>query len=390
MRLMLGWGLVFTSLFFLGCTSITDLKADISERIFGRDELHPPAELVEFKATATPRILWSSKVGEAEKFDFVPAVDGEYVYAASVRGELLKLQAGSGSVEWRVSSDERFSAGVGSGAGLVLIGTATGYVLAYDQQGKLRWKSKVSSEVRSVPRVDGEIVVVRAGDGRIFGLSAADGVRVWVYERSTPALTLRSSAGVTIDHGVVYAGFAGGKLVAINADDGKTLWETTVAQPRGTTEIERIADITSLPVVDGQVVFAAAFQGKVAAVESTTGRLGWSRDISSYTGINAETGRLYVTHAEDAVYSLDYSTGKTFWRQGDLRYRQLSAPLPMGELIALGDLQGYVHFLQREDGAFAARLKTDNSAIMPQMVKVEAGVLLVQTRGGSLYAISLN
>jgi len=141
--------------------------------------------------------------------------------------------------------------------------------------------------------------------------------------------------------------------------------------------------------VDGPAVFAVAYQGKVAGIDRASGRIGWSRDISSYTGINIESGRLYLSHAQGAVYSLDANSGKTFWRQGDLRYRQITAPLPMGELVAVGDLQGHVHFMQREDGAFAARVKTDDSAIMPQMTAFGSGNLLAQTRGGGLYAIAL-
>ncbi len=381
-------GILLVSLLMAGCASLTDLKRDVSERMFGRDELNPPAELVEFTPTATPKILWSHRLGAAANFDFSPAVDNGYVYAASANGELIKVNAASGKEEWRIRSDERYSAGVGTGFNLVLAGTATGHVLAYDQQSRLLWKSKVSSEVLSVPRVHDDVVVVRAGDGRIFGLNVIDGSRKWVFERSTPALTLRSSAGIVIADGVVYAGYAGGKLVAVRATDGTSLWEATVAQPKGTTEIERIADITSLPIVDGPAVFAVAYQGKVAAIDRASGRVGWSRDISSYTGINGEASRLYLTHAQGAVYSLEYASGKTFWRQGDLRYRQLSAPLPMGDLIAVGDVQGYLHFLQREDGAFAARIKTDDSAIMPQMTELDSGVLLAQTRNGGLFAVS--
>ncbi|CAG0964116.1 Outer membrane protein assembly factor BamB [Methylophilaceae bacterium] len=391
MRLQSLPGLAFAlaCVFLAGCSSISDLKTDISERMFGRDELNPPAPLVEFKPTAEPRVLWSARVGAADNFDFSPATDGNSVYAAGATGELLKLNSMTGKVEWQVDAGEKFSAGVGLGANLVLVGTPSGYVLAYDQQGKLLWKSRVSSEILSPPQVHGDVVVVRAGDSRIFGLNAVDGSRKWVFERSTPPLSLRSSAGVVIDGGVVYAGFAGGKLIAVRADDGNTLWETSVAQPKGTTEIERIADITSLPLVDGAIVFAVAYQGKVAAVDRASGKVGWSRDISSYTGLNGAAGRLYLSHAQGAVYSLEYASGKTFWRQGDLRYRQLTAPLPLGEVVAVGDLQGYVHFLQREDGAFAARLKTDDSPVMPQMVELPSGVMLAQTRNGGVYAISL-
>ena len=194
---------------------------------------------------------------------------------------------------------------------------------------------------------------------------------------------------MVIDGGAAYAGFAGGKLISLRVEDGKVVWEATIAQPKGTTEIERIADITSLPVVDGSLVYAVAYQGKIAAVDRATGRAAWNRDISSYTGINSEDARVYVSHAGGAVYALEYSSGKTFWRQGGLINRRLSAPLPMGDIVAVGDVQGYVHFLGREDGAFAARIKTDDSPVMAQMTELGTNGLLAQTRNGGLYAISL-
>ncbi|MFM1978615.1 MAG: outer membrane protein assembly factor BamB, partial [Pseudomonadota bacterium] len=167
------------------------------------------------------------------------------------------------------------------------------------------------------------------------------------------------------------------------------LWEVSVAQPKGTTEIERIADITSLPVVDGSLVYAVAYQGKVAAVDRATGRIAWSRDISSYTGLNAEDARVFVSHAASSVYALDFSTGKTYWRQGDLRQRRITAPLPMGNVIAIGDVEGYVHLLNREDGVFVGRLQIEEAPIMPQMVALGSSTIIAQTRKGGIYAISL-
>jgi outer membrane protein assembly factor BamB len=372
-----------------GCTQLTDLKTDMSERFFGREPANPPSPLSEFKARAQSKVMWSSKVGTAEDFDFTPAVYEGHVYAAGFEGEIFKLDAVNGRQVWRADAGENLSGGVGVGPNLVLVGTPTGYVIAYDQAGKLLWKSKVSSEVLSMPQVSGDLVVVRAGDSRIFGLSAVDGSRKWVYERATPALSLRSSAGVVIDGGAVYAGFAGGKLIALRLNDGKILWEASVAQPKGVTEIERIADITSLPVVDGPLVYAVAFQGKIAAVDRASGRVLWSRDISSYTGLGAEEGRVFLSHAEGAVYALDYQSGKTFWKQDDMLYRHLTAPLPMGGTLALGDVEGYVHFLDREDGSFYARVRTSDSPIMARMTALGTNGLLAQTRDGGLYAISI-
>ena len=151
----------------------------------------------------------------------------------------------------------------------------------------------------------------------------------------------------------------------------------------------KIADVTSLPVVDGRMVYAVAFQGRVAGVDRVSGRVLWNRDISSYTGMGAEDGRVFVTQSSGAVYALDYNGGKSYWRQGGLLNRQLSAPLPMGSYIAVGDLEGYLHFLSREDGAFAARIQTEGSAIMAQLLDLGNSTVLAQTRGGGLYAIAV-
>lgn len=388
--LRLGSILVLCTIATSGCSTLTDLKTDVSERLFGRDNPNPPSELVEIeRPVIQPKVIWSARVGTAESYDFTPATQNGAVYAANAEGEITRLDAANGKALWRVKAAEKLSGGVGVGENLVLVGTVKGNVLAYDQNGAFLWQSHVSSEVLSVPRFANGLVIVRAGDNRIFGLNAADGKRKWVYERVTPALSLRSSAGIVVDSGAVYAGYAGGKLVAIRAEDGRVIWETSITQPKGTTEIERIADITSLPVVDGTLVYAVAYQGKIAAIDRATGRVVWNRDISSYSGMSAEDGRVYVAHSASAIYSLDYNTGRTYWRQGGLRNRNLTAPLPMGDTIVVGDLQGYLHFMSREDGSFSARLKTEDGAMMPQMLALGTTGFIAQNRNGGIFAISL-
>jgi outer membrane protein assembly factor BamB len=382
--------LLLSSLLLLAsCSTISDLKTDISERVFGREAAEPPEPLAEIKQTASVKVLWQAKLGSTEIYDFTPAVDAGYAYVASAEGELSKLDVINGSQAWRVNVGEKLTGGVGVGGSLVIVGTQKGSIYAYDISGKLQWKSRLSSEVLSAPKYFDGLVIVRTGDSRIYGINANDGSRKWVYDRTGPALTLRSSAGVVVDGGAVYAGFAGGKLVSVRADNGKIMWEASVAQPKGVTEIERIADITSLPFVDGPLVYAVAYQGRIAAVDRTSGRVVWNRDISSLSGLTAEDARIYVSHAIGSVYALDYTTGKTFWRQAGLKNRQLTGPLAMGSLIAVGDVEGYVHFLSREDGAFSARVKTGDSQILPQMSLINSNTLLAQSRDGGIYALQI-
>jgi outer membrane protein assembly factor BamB len=363
---------------------------NMADRIFGREPANPPAELKAITPTRTDQLAWSTQLGKTSRYDYTPILEAGAIYAANAEGELAKFDVETGRQEWRIKAEEVISGGVGAGGGLVLVGTNRGNVIAYDVNGKQVWKSQLSSEVLSAPRYSDGMVIVRSGDNHIYGLDAVDGSRKWVYERKVPALSLRSSAGIVVDGGAIYSGFSGGKMVAIRADNGRLLWEATVATPKGVNEIERIADITSLPVVEGPIVFAVAYQGRIAAVDRVNGKVYWNRQISSYNGIDYENEKIYVSHTLGSLYSLNYETGRTFWRQGDLLNRRLTTPLAMNDVIVVGDLEGYLHFINTEDGKFAARIKVDDEPVMSLAAGQTSSQVIAATRGGGIYVVNVD
>lgn len=347
-----------------------------------------PTQLVEFTESAKFEIRWHNTLGDAGNNALQPAVMFDAIYAANAKGEVFRIERSSGKQVWRVDSGFPITGGVGAGEGLLLVGSLKGDLAAFEEEGKLRWKVKVSSEVLSAPQVINGMVIVRTGDGRITGLSAVDGSRQWLYERATPALIIRSHAGVSVEGGTVYAGFAGGKLAALNPANGATVWEATVSQPHGNTELERISDITSLPVVDKEQACAVSFQGRVACFSIAQGNLLWSRDLSSDKGLTIENKYLYVTDASGGVSALDKSSGSSLWKSDLLLMRQTSAPIVFGNHVIVGDYKGYLHALSSEDGSMAARIKTDGSGIVAAPVRLDDG-LLVQTREGGLYSFTI-
>lgn len=376
-----------SALLLVGCSALTELRLDVADKIFGREPANAAAELKEIVVRQKVKQNWSYQLGKTANYDLTPALEAGFIFAANAKGDIVKLNVEDGQQAWLVNVGEAISGGVGSGGGLVLVGTSRGRVLAYDVSGKLVWESQLSSEILSPPRYFDGKVIVRSGDSHIYGLDAADGMRKWVYERKVPALSLRSSAGIVIEGGAVYAGFSGGKMAAVRADNGKLLWETTVAIPKGVTEIERIADITSLPVVAGPVVYAVAYQGRVAAVDRVNGKVLWNREISSYSGMSFANEKLYISHALGSIYSLDYATGRTFWRQGDLLNRRLTSPTLINNRLVVGDLEGYVHFLDIDDGKFTTRIKVDSEAVMSTISGQSASQVIVATRNGGLYSL---
>ncbi|MBL8502798.1 MAG: outer membrane protein assembly factor BamB [Rhodocyclaceae bacterium] len=346
-----------------------------------------PAELQPISPSATLAPLWQSSVGSAGGYVFTPAVVGASVYAAAQDGTIARYDGG-GQV-WRINAGQPISGGVGSDGRLVAVATAKGEVLAFDSAGKPKWTARVTSEVLAAPQFAEDLVLVRSGDNRIFGLDAADGKRKWVYQRSTPSLSLRSNVGVTVAGKAALAGFPGGKLVAIALNNGAAIWEATVALPKGATELERVSDVTSAPVVAGREVCAAAYQGRVSCFDLASGNHLWSRDVSSAAGIDIDERNVYVSDEKGAVHALDRANGATLWKQDKLFMRQLSRPIAMANHVAVGDYQGVVHLLRRDTGAFAARSSTDSSGIAAEPVRVERGFLM-QTRNGGLYALTVN
>jgi outer membrane protein assembly factor BamB len=348
-----------------------------------------PAELPALQQAREPRVLWSVRVGPAGGFVFSPALVGDSVVAAARDGTVLRLGAANGKPQWRSALGVLLSAGAGADPRTVAVATDEGEVLALDAEtGQLRWRARVSSEVLAAPRVAGGLVLVRSADSRIYAFDAEDGKRRWVYQRATSSLMVRTPAGLSVLQDSVYAGFSGGKLVALGLANGGVRWEATVALPKGATELERVTDIVGDPAVVGREVCAAAFQGRIACFETQSGNQLWARDMSTVTGASVDARYAYVSDDRGAVHALDRSNGRSLWKQDRLAHRQLSQPLPLDAEIVLGDLQGYIHVLTRDSGAFAARGATDGSAVRAAPVRLPDGGFLVQTQGGSLYALA--
>jgi outer membrane protein assembly factor BamB len=348
-----------------------------------------PAELTRLEGAKEVRVLWSARVGGAGQFAFIPALVGDAVYAAARDGTVTRLDAASGAERWSEPTERKLSGGVGGGTRTVAVASEEGEVIALEaDSGKLRWRARVSSEVLAPPAVAGGLVVVRSLDNRIFAFDEQDGKRRWVYQRAAASLIVRSPAGVAILGDTLFAGFSGGKLVALALGNGNVRWEATVALPKGATELERVTDVVGEPAVQGREVCAAAYQGRVACYEAESGRQIWGRELSSVTGVSLDARYAFVSDDRGGVHALDRSNGRSVWKQDRLAYRQPSMPSGGAEAVAVGDLEGYVHFLARDSGAFVARYATGGGPVRVPPARLASGVL-VQTRDGDLYALGL-
>lgn len=346
-----------------------------------------PSPLPEFEPRHKVRIAWTASAGISRRYIFSPVYAGNAVCAAGYAGRLSCLDSATGRRLWTAVAGVPFSGGVGAGENMILAGSTKGEVLAFGAAGTLLWRSRLSSEILSAPVGAGSTVIVRTGDDKIFGLDARDGRQLWQYQAPQQPLTLRSNPGLAIvDETSVIIGLPGGRLAKLNVADGSLLWETVVAAPRGDNELERVTDIAGTPLVAEGRVYTVTYQGRIGCFDTQKGTQIWARDASSASSISADATRIFYTESNGAVVALDRATGASVWRQDKLLHRRVSSPLVIGDWLIVGDFQGYVHVLSREDGSFVARIGTDGSYIIAAPVLMnERAVLLTQS--GGIYVI---
>lgn len=390
--------LLVSSFTLSGCAGMVDMVRDVARsladidvsgvtELFGGGAIQlSPEQIAQLEIIPSTRPGWEASVEESPAAVFLPVFGDGAVYAGGPDGRLVRFDAASGKASGVIDTKHPLAGGIGEGDGMLLVGTFKGEVLAFDEKsGKPKWTAHLSTEVLSPPYAAMGMVVVRTGDGRIYGLDGTSGKRKWVYQGATPSLTVRSFAGALITDDRVYAGFAGGRLVALNLSNGSLVWEAMVSRPRGATELERISDVTSLPVLDEQQVCAVAYQGRIACFEVTTGNQTWARDVSSNAGLAMDDHYVYVSENRGGVVAYDKKDGTSVWAQDLLNGLKLSAPLAHSNRIVVGDSQGYVNFIRKDNGAIIARSGTDESAITARPISLPNGIA-VQTRKGGVFA----
>ncbi|SIT06406.1 outer membrane protein assembly factor BamB [Neptunomonas antarctica] len=357
----------------------------------GSDEVEPNA-LVEFVPDKQVVVKWSADVGSGlgKKFhQMVPAISGEHIFAPSVDGTVSSFYLADGSKVWSVDLDVALLAGVGSGDNKLVVTTENGVVICLDAKtGAELWRKQLSSEVVAEPQLNNKLVVVQLINGKIVALDSSNGNQRWVFDSIAPRLTLRGTSSPLVAADVTLAGLDNGKFVALDNETGALLWEQTVSLAEGRSELERMTDVDGRPLLFENVIYIPGFQGNIVAINPFNAQTLWAKKISSYHSLAAGFGNIYVSEVNDHIQALDTRSAASVWKQDQLENRQITAPAVIGNAVAVGDSEGYIHFLSQIDGHFVARFNS-GSRLLGDM-KVKDNILYVLTDAGRLFALTLN
>lgn len=342
----------------------------------------PPAALVNFEPTIAGRQVWNARV-DSVRFPLAVAVKNGRFFAAGSDGTVLALDADTGAEVWRASAGTRLSAGVGSDGRYTSVVTEDNEVVVFDGP-KEAWRKRLPARVVTAPLVAGERVFVMSVDRAVFAFDVLDGRLLWNQSRPGDALTL-AQAGVVAPYKNSLLVGQGVRLTALDPLRGTLQWEVPLASPRGTNEVERLADLLGPALRLGDKLCARAFQSAVACVDASRGSLAWSRNVGGTQAIGGNAELVAGADASDRITAWKTASGDVAWTSEKLLHRGLSGAVALGTSVVFGDAQGYLHFLAQASGDMQLRLPTDGSAVVGTPV-LSGQTLLAVTRNGGLYA----
>lgn len=343
-----------------------------------------PAPLPVYTSEMGASSLWRTELGKVE-FPLVPKVVGTQVMLASSNGTVIALENTTGKVLWRGSAGNELTAGVGSNGSITAVVTRNNDLVAFDGQGTVMWRQRVAAQVLTPPVVSGGRVFVNATDRSIQAYDAQNGAGLWRQQQNImDSLTLRQN-GVLDTYGNTLIVGLSANLYGVDPDTGVPHWGMPIGSPRGSNEIDRLADLVGGIGRNGSIICARSYQNAISCLQAGSQVL-WSRKSDGSTGVDVDTQNVYAVESDGRILALDQNTGHVVWINEEFKWRELSAPLVFGaRALVLGDSDGNVHFLSRQDGKVIGRLSTDRSGIAGVPVAI-GDILLVVTKGGSVYA----
>ncbi|WP_312952152.1 outer membrane protein assembly factor BamB [Superficieibacter sp.] len=367
----------------------------------GEEDVVKMSPLPQVENQFTPNTAWETSVGSGigEFYSNLhPAFADGVVYAADRHGTVKAVNADDGKEVWSVSLAEKkgwfsssaaqLSGGVTVNGGHVYVGSEKAQVYALNtSDGSVAWQTRVAGEALSRPVVSDGMVLIHTSNGQLQALNETDGAVKWTVNLDMPALSLRGESAPVTAFGAAIVGGDNGRVSAVLMQQGQMIWQQRISQATGPTEIDRLSDVDTTPIVVDGVVYALAYNGNLTALDLRSGQIMWKRELGSVNDFIVDGNHIYIVDQDDRLLALTTDGGVTQWTQSDLLHRNLTSPALYNGSLVVGDSEGYLHWLSPDDGHFVAQQKLDSSGFLTEPV-IADGKLLIQAKGGSLYAIT--
>jgi outer membrane protein assembly factor BamB len=311
------------------------------------------------------------------------------IFYTSSSGIISAINLEKNEVVWIYKNNNEITAGLSGNKANIYYVDIYGYLYSLNIFGNLNWKVFVG-EVFSPPLVLESQVVIKNTSGKLVSSSLIDGSELWTINIPSSTLSTRSSPELNFSNGYIYVGGSSGKLIAIDSSNGSFVWETSFSNPRGTSELDRSNEITSNIIIDDLFIFCISSSGNIAAINKIDGNIIWSRALSSLRGISSDDKNIFVTHSTGTIYKLSKETNKVIWRNVNYVGRDPSRTFIFGNVVIFSDFEGYLHFLNINDGKELARQKISDKSLLKPVIYNDKFFLVSLDGNYNLISINTN
>mgnify|MGYP003385802235 CR=1 FL=1 len=344
-----------------------------------------PAELEDIDFSVELDETWSFGLGDLREHDatrFQPVIVGDQLFVADASGAVYALDKKTGRENWEVELENNITSGVSATEDKLILGTDKGELILLSQSdGQVVWTVQLSEEILSIAQAKNDLITVQTTGGRLYGIELEDGARRWVYEVTMPSLTVRGTASPINQGEVSIAGFSTGRIAVIDNEKGGMIWEKPVSLPKGKTELERVVDVDSTPLLVNDVIYAAAYQGELAAFRLYTAKKIWSKPLSTLNDLALDGNQVFATDLTSKIHALDTATGANIWTQESLHHRKLNAPVVWGDYLLVADYEGYLHIISKTSGKLLGRERPVSDAVGSSILVSEEMIYVISNDG---------
>lgn len=363
---ILKYTLILSALLVAGCNYIDDYT-------LGKDNTPKPKPLPIITNPKHVGIEWSADIGSFKKGmitpDLQPAFYDNMLYVATTDGQVSAVDSRTGKVQWQKKLPTPILSGpVVSANHVIVSGDDSSLHLLDRKSGEKKKRILLSSDAIAKPFIRNDTVYVKTINGNLYSIQIDNGEKNWVYERNSPEIILKASSSPVVYQNLVLAGFSDGALVGLDQKNGHIVFQQHIAFPKGASEIEGLVDIDTNPIIDGDDLYIATYQGEVGVYSIQNFQFKWHHPASTFHDLAIEGHYLIMVDSDDIVWAFDKRNGQVLWKQKGLKARGLTAPVFWNHQIWVADRLGVMHGINPNTGEFIGQLQLPSSAIAAPLI----------------------